>query len=227
MGGWWWGKDPQTPVTKASDEIPDPVPTPSEPPASTRELTDGNVPRHSADADIERELQSLLSATRASGEETKRRFENVSQQARKSLGLPPKPSSFDGEDTAEPSPQALEDIAPTIPDDRQSIYPETMSCRDAFDRAFYCNSLGGQFTNVYRYGGTRDCKPNWNEFWFCMKLKSQDEDSRRRKIRAWYIEKEAKVKMGPNSEDIWDLRESPLERAFHKDPDKFRGQEED
>lgn len=63
----------------------------------------------------------------------------------------------------------------TLEDD---ILPREMSCRQAFDAAFYCQSLGGQFNNLYRYGGIRSCSENWKDFWFCMKTKSYKDDER-------------------------------------------------
>lgn len=177
-------------------------------------MVDGDVPRRSADQDVEKEIEKFLdSAAAAAGGETKRTFDNISQKARQSLGLPPERSSVSA-DLSSTQNEAAEEGQGS-----ESIYPETMSCRSAFDRAFYCNSLGGQITNVYRYGSTRDCKPNWSEFWFCMKLKSQDEASRRRKIRDWYIRKEAEIKLGPSSEDVWEVRKEPLSKAFDMDPD--------
>jgi hypothetical protein len=54
----------------------------------------------------------------------------------------------------------------------EELLPTEMSCRQAFDAAFYCQSLGGQFNNLYRYGGIRSCSENWKDFWFCMRMKS-------------------------------------------------------
>lgn len=54
----------------------------------------------------------------------------------------------------------------------EELLPTEMSCRQAFDAAFYCQSLGGQFNNLYRYGGIRSCSENWKDFWFCMRTKS-------------------------------------------------------
>lgn len=52
-----------------------------------------------------------------------------------------------------------------------------------------------------------------------MKVRSQSDDSRRRKIKEWYIRKEAESKLGSSSEDIWEVRKEPLERAFDRNPD--------
>jgi hypothetical protein len=91
-----------------------------------------------------------------------------------------------------------------------SLYPTTMSCRDAFDAAFYCQSLGGQFNAVYRYGGMQSCSDHWKSFWFCMSSKSytgQREDM----IKEHYRKKALKYKVGPSSEDVWEGREKKME----------------
>jgi len=99
-------------------------------------------------------------------------------------------------------------------------YPTEMSCRQAFDSAFYCQSLGGQFNNVYRYGTLKDCSGHWSEFWFCMRNKSRSEEVKKSAIEEWYREKEKKYRMGASSEDIWEERSVRLERAFDWDPDE-------
>lgn len=33
-----------------------------------------------------------------------------------------------------------------------ALYPSEMSCRSALDYAMFCQSFGGQFVNVYRFG---------------------------------------------------------------------------
>ncbi|KAI9859256.1 MAG: hypothetical protein M1813_007030 [Trichoglossum hirsutum] len=100
-----------------------------------------------------------------------------------------------------------------------SLYPTTMSCRQAFDMAFYCQSLGGQFQNIYRYGGLRDCSENWGQFWFCMRTKSQPEPKKSMMIQEYYKQRAAKYKIGSSSEDVWEVRKEPVVRAFMEDPD--------
>lgn len=38
-----------------------------------------------------------------------------------------------------------------------ALLPRSMSCRQAFDQAFYCQSLGGKFNDIYRHGQLRSC----------------------------------------------------------------------
>ncbi len=91
--------------------------------------------------------------------------------------------------------------------------PRTMSCRAAFDSAFYCSSLGGHFNDIYRHGQLRSCSDHWNDFWFCMRVKNSysGQDVKERLVQERYQEKENKVKSGPNSEDIWVKRASSEE----------------
>ncbi|KAI5805827.1 hypothetical protein EDC01DRAFT_626638 [Geopyxis carbonaria] len=115
-----------------------------------------------------------------------------------------------------------------------SAFPETMSCRKAFDDLFYCYSLGGQFLNgklylwrnmglelttiiVYRYGTHRDCTEKWEDFRFCMKTKVRGEAASRAMIQTRSTEKAAKRKTQPSSEDIWSTRKEPLKESFSGD----------
>ncbi|MCJ1287527.1 hypothetical protein MMC26_006879 [Xylographa opegraphella] len=101
----------------------------------------------------------------------------------------------------------------------ERLYPTTMSCRAAFDSAFYCQSFGGQFMNLYRYGGMRDCSDQWSNFWFCMRTNSgaMGEEWKKRKIQEHYEERARKYKVGPSSEDVWEMRREIVEGAFEGD----------
>lgn len=99
----------------------------------------------------------------------------------------------------------------------ESLYPDTMSCRSAFDYAFFCQSFGGQFVNIYRYGELRSCSEHWNDFWFCMKSKAYPDEQRKEMIRDHYRKKAIKYKTGPSSEDVWEVRTEPVKNAFQGD----------
>ncbi|KAJ6439634.1 6-phosphofructo-2-kinase 1 [Purpureocillium lavendulum] len=90
----------------------------------------------------------------------------------------------------------------------ESLLPTDMSCRQAFDLAWSCNSLGGQFNAVYRYGEMRSCSEHWDDFWFCMRTKSYTGELKEKMVRAHYREKEwRRYGSGkPNSEDVWESR---------------------
>jgi hypothetical protein len=111
-----------------------------------------------------------------------------------------------------------------------------MNCSQAFDQAWACNSLGGQWNAVYRYGEMRSCGELWNDFWFCMRTKSYTGDLKETMIKAHYRQKEFE-KYGPgkpSSEDIWEGREervaegSVFSQTFDapkEDDDEWRNKE--
>jgi hypothetical protein len=90
----------------------------------------------------------------------------------------------------------------------ESLLPTDMSCRQAFDLAFHCQSVGGQWNAVYRNGTMRDCSENWNDFWFCMRVKGYSGRVKEDLVRAHYRAKElSKYGSGqPSSEDVWEPR---------------------
>ena len=105
----------------------------------------------------------------------------------------------------------------------KALYPRTMSCRQAFDQAFYCQSLGGKFNDLYRYGGIRSCSPQWSQFWFCMRVRTLSDKEREHQTAEWYESREDRIKKerAGSSEDVWELRTEPVKKAFWKDPDEL------
>jgi hypothetical protein len=106
---------------------------------------------------------------------------------------------------------------PISPIAEESLYADEMSCRTAFDYAFFCQSFGGQFVNVYRYGEMRSCSEHWDNFWLCMKTRGWGDELRKKAIRAHNQKKAIKWKTGPSSEDVWDVRLDPVRDAFKGD----------
>lgn len=94
-----------------------------------------------------------------------------------------------------------------------SIEPAPSSCRQAFDLAFHCNGLGGQWNAVYRYGGLRNCSDQWDDFWFCMRVKSHSPELRAAAYRRRQRDKDlARYGPGmPSSEDVWVSRDRKVE----------------
>ncbi|CEJ80543.1 hypothetical protein VHEMI00720 [[Torrubiella] hemipterigena] len=91
----------------------------------------------------------------------------------------------------------------------ESLLPTEMSCRQAFDLAWGCNSVGGQWNGVYREGGMRSCSDQWNDFWFCMRTKSQTGPVKDQLVRAHYRDKDFAKYYAPgkrSSEDVWEAR---------------------
>ena len=101
-----------------------------------------------------------------------------------------------------------------------ALYPRTMSCRQAFDQAFYCQSLGGKFNDIYRYGHLQSCSEQWGAFWFCMRARTLSAPERERQIRDYYAGRdERKRKEFGSSENVWQIRDKPVLKAFDQDPD--------
>lgn len=100
--------------------------------------------------------------------------------------------------------------APRLSPLAESLLPTTMNCETAFNLAFYCRSMGGQFNHLYRYGTVRSCNEHWKDFTFCMRVKGYGEGKvKEDSIRDHYRQKElAKYGPGmPSSEDVWKERE--------------------
>ncbi|EHK15876.1 uncharacterized protein TRIVIDRAFT_40267 [Trichoderma virens Gv29-8] len=92
----------------------------------------------------------------------------------------------------------------------ESLLPTDMSCRQAFDLAWSCNSLGGQWNAVYRHGEMRSCSHLWDDFWFCMRTKSYSGTLKENAVREHYRRKEYEKYYAPgsrSSEDVWTARE--------------------
>jgi len=208
--GWIWSDAPQRDnetrdipreaVTKDAAIQTAPTSPPAAPPKSVRALT--------RDEQAEAEFQNLLKELNASSSPPS------SSPASEPSFSTTTPSSTHPESPSEPPSQINHSsIHPS------KLYPTTMSCREAFDSAFYCQSFGGQFTNLYRYGGMRDCSDQWSNFWFCMRTNRSymSDDERKKKIQDHHQGRARKYERGPSSEDVWRIREERVEGAFEGD----------
>lgn len=187
--GWWWSSSPQ------KDELSSPAATPARDTAQSRTLTRD-------EQQAEDEFKKLFAAFESSNANK--------DNATSPKSLDPSSSTPTTESSADQQPQPSS-IAP------ESLYQDTMSCRSAFDYAFFCQSFGGQFVNVYRYGELRSCSEHWDNFWLCMRTRSWGENERRKAIRDHNRKKAIKYKTGPSSEDVWDMRTHPVQNAFQGD----------
>lgn len=128
-----------------------------------------------------------------------------------------KPSNLDAEGRRI-HPDGSLDITP------DALYPRTMSCRQAFDQAFYCQSLGGKFNDIYRHGHLNSCSEQWGAFWFCMRVRQYAEEDKQEVIKNYYKDREERRKKEfGSSEDVWDIRTKGVQRAFWKDPNEEDG----
>ncbi|SLM41082.1 Protein of unknown function DUF3128 [Lasallia pustulata] len=206
--GWWWSSAGEAESHSTSHSTPTPNHTdtkltiPSSQTASPSPDTATDTPRtltrdEQADADLQSLLRELQSETQST---------STSHAASPTTTSPP------------PSPTS---IAPS------SLYPTTISCRAAFDSAFYCQSLGGQFMNLYRYGSVRNCSDQWTNFWFCMRTNRgmMSDEERMRRVQDHYRQRAVKYKVGPSSEDVWEVRMERLEGAFEGDLERLEREE--
>ncbi|KAI1449556.1 hypothetical protein F5Y02DRAFT_215542 [Annulohypoxylon stygium] len=119
---------------------------------------------------------------------------------------PPSPSP------SQPNPQTW---TPTQLDPlTESLLPTSLSCRTAFDAAFHCNSLGGQWLSVYREGSIRSCSEHWDDFWFCMRTRTLASPQKEEMIRDRYRRKEYAKYYAPgriSSTDVWEPRTEKVE----------------
>jgi hypothetical protein len=167
--GWLWSSPAPTVESSPAQSLqPSPESTPSRQsttplhpssPLPKRELTRDEI--------ADNEFRSLLEELEADIRPSSTRYNRVPQ---------PSPSRHESPGPPKDS-QEVKNL--TLEDD---LLPKDMSCRQAFDAAFYCQSLGGQFNNVFRYGGIRSCSETWGDFWFCMRTKSYTGEGKEGKI---------------------------------------------
>jgi Protein of unknown function (DUF3128) len=191
--GWWWN----TGTSKEAPSTPSTLPTPiddtlsrSVPFVPDTEANSKPQPSKALTRDEESEIELTAWLTE---------IESESKQIN-----PSKKSS-------NPQTRSPDDISP------DSLYPREISCRSAFDYAIFCQSFGGQFVNVYRYGSFRSCSNHWQDFWLCMRTRQWEKGDRERAIADHYRKKVIKYKQGPSSEDVWQIRTEPVKDAFQGD----------
>lgn len=192
MGWWWSSSEPSESAQQSSQpsSFPTTGPSTTTPPPRTR-------PPVTRDEIAEAELQAFLSG--------------VKDTSHDSTLLSSSPSSKSEDAASSATPSTPSSINP------DSLYQTTMSCRNAFDYAFFCQSFGGQWVNYYRFGELRDCSEHWSDFWFCMRTKSYSEEQRARMIADRNRKKAIKWKTRPSSEDVWEIRTEPVRGAFEGD----------
>ncbi|KAK0125309.1 hypothetical protein ONS95_000663 [Cadophora gregata] len=115
----------------------------------------------------------------------------------------------------------------------EQLLPTTMSCRTAFDEAFYCNSFGGRWNDLYRYGTLKSCSDQWNNFWFCMRTRTYGDKQKEAAVREHYRQRESSKyskELGKeSSEDVWKSRDKKVEwgEAFIAPFPGFSGTDEE
>ena len=212
--GWLWSDPIPTPSSSSAAQDPKrPALAPETPNASPS--TNASPKPLLRDKLADQELQSFLNELEADVKPSSSKYNRVPRQ-------PPPTSS-------NPSTRNNDGDEPLS----EQLLPKTMSCRVAFDEAFYCNSFGGRFNDLYRYGALRSCSENWNNFWFCMRTRGYSEKEKEVAIKEHYRRKEsmkyAKALGKESSEDVWKSREKKLEwgEAFNIPFPDFDGSDEE
>jgi hypothetical protein len=211
--GWLWSDSIPTSSSPAAQDKNRPALVPEPPKASPSPNASPKLP--SRDELAEQELQSFLQELETDVKPSSSKYNRVPRQ-------PPTNSSI-------PSTRNNDGEKPLS----EQLLPKTMSCRVAFDEAFYCNSFGGRFNDLYRYGNLRSCSENWDNFWFCMRTRGYSEKEKEAAIKEHYRKKEtmkyAKALGKESSEDVWKSREKKLEwgEAFNVPFPDFDGSDED
>lgn len=198
--GWLWSSNPKPTEAQVSQDIPTTN-------TSTQPLTTATAPTSKPQSADDVELQKFMDFFKA--EEAAASNPNRSEQQQ----LPPKPSPlpewFAKMITPKDNPLYKEPDAPRRDPVSESLYPTDMSCRDAFDMAWGCNSVGGQWNAVYRYGEMRSCSEKWEDFWFCMRNRASSGPVKEELMRTHYRNREhAKyyAEGKSSSEDVWEPR---------------------
>ncbi|KAF7296120.1 hypothetical protein MKEN_01427200 [Mycena kentingensis (nom. inval.)] len=96
------------------------------------------------------------------------------------------------------------------------LYPtpeDIPSCTSQLDTYFACNTVRNLVKSMYRYGHLReDCSEKLAEYKFCMSLKWMGMDDRRdawiRRKAIWWAKR--RMTVGKSSEDVWEVRDTPL-----------------
>ncbi|GHJ87371.1 hypothetical protein NliqN6_3773 [Naganishia liquefaciens] len=96
---------------------------------------------------------------------------------------------------------------------QEQLYPsmdDVPSCMTLFDEFLMCYALGPQIRQVYRFGTPQPCTRRFEDFKYCMSLKGEPEDERRRLWVRRRAEWWAGRRVGASSEDVWNVRREPL-----------------
>lgn len=109
---------------------------------------------------------------------------------------------------------------------RQDDVPAAITIISAFDDLLGCFAVGGQLKHYYRYGTYDRCDLQRKKFWFsirngafteCKKPVAEMSDRELAQhahvqafYQAWATEKSTKG----TSEDVWDVRDEPLQNPF-------------
>lgn len=215
--GWFWSSNAaakaDTPAVPPTSAL---APAPAQAPAASSQPSP-DKPTDFADAEVQKFVDLFATATDSSSSSPPSASQQSSQPPSRPYWLPAFVTPAAGADAAAASTKS--DCPATLSPVAEAVLPTEMSCRQAFDMAFSCNSLGGQWTAVYRTGGMRSCGELWSNFWFCMRHNGSSGPVTENLIREHYRQREWEkyyAKDKKSSEDVWRGRDElvPLDTAF-------------
>jgi hypothetical protein len=232
--GWLWSSSTTLPPSTPSSQEPEASSTPQSLPHKPSSRDHATEENHKQLLRPEQDVKEAMTVAREEQKELLRRHEERTKSASRDEIADEELQSFLRELVAEEStpkppkfvrkPKSINPTSSATPNQllsneplSEQLLPTIMSCRTAFDQAFYCNSLGGRFNDLYRYGNIRSCSEDWNDFWFCMRTRGYTGKSKEDAIREHYRQKErvkyAKDLGKESSENVWRTREVMVERG--------------
>jgi len=215
--GWFWSTAPPPKPAGDSRGTTTAAPPPRPPPAQTDDDSDPELQKFLAM--FAEELRGSSTAAKAAPPAStdpapppaRPRPSSWFSWPSSAATAPSPPPAVAPPDAATPLAPAYEPSASAVAL-AESLLPETMSCRQAFDLAWGCQSPVGQFNAVYRYGSPRPCGELWGDFWFCMRARALGPEHKKAAVREHYRRKEARKYGGgrPSSEDVWRGRDDKV-----------------
>lgn len=216
MGWFWTAKSADGAASSSSSQSDAVASTPPPPTTTLQDAPQSNPPVNDGKPENDPELRKFM-AMFESGEIG---LEDPRKAATNTTSKPSEPSklaawkaAWTSSSAGDASSTTAEGEGPFEPRERslgEAVLPVSMSCRQAFDMAWACQSPAGQWRAVYRHGGVRPCSDLWDDFWFCMRVKGYAEGPMKEEaVRSYYRKKEIDryyLPGKPSSEDVWRSR---------------------
>ena len=140
-------------------------------------------------------------------EQVKKLFEDASSSPSKKVEALDAPASSTSQRSSIPN------AASELPD------AEPCALQYYFDEFFMCYTPKSQLRNWYRYGEQKDCSERWRDLKWCMQTRMADEGQSQAMLRRWQIDQLKRIRSGPNSEDVWQIRNGGMQTSPWKGPD--------
>lgn len=79
-----------------------------------------------------------------------------------------------------------------------------------------CYTPALQARYYYRYGKMKPCGEALQNWMWCLSTKSQSSEDAQVSLRQRRLEKWDELLQGPNSEDVWTIRQAPIEPGWRQ-----------